>query len=131
GQVAGTNRLENGRANGTRKDIELAFGKKILLVEDEALIGILIHDMLVDWGFEPSEPYFRLDDAISAARQGSFGGAILDMNLGGEAVYPLAELLEEQSVPFVFLTGYGQHTVDKRFESYPMLQKPVAPESLK
>ncbi len=53
------------------------------------------------------------------------------MNLNGTPVYPLAELLEERSIPFVFLTGYGQHTVDKRFASYPVLQKPVAPEALK
>ncbi|MBV9993472.1 MAG: response regulator [Alphaproteobacteria bacterium] len=131
GPVAGTARIENGRAGAARNGTELAFGKRILLVEDEALIGILIHDMLRDWGFEPSEPYFKLDEAIAAARHGQFDGAILDMNLGGEAVYPLAELLERQSVPFVFLTGYGQHTIDKRFEDYPMLQKPVAPEALK
>jgi PAS domain S-box-containing protein len=130
GQVAGAGRLEpdaGARVNGT----ELVFGKRLLLVEDEALIGILIHDMLTDWGFEPSEPYFKLDDAIAAAERGRFDGAILDMNLGGKPVYPLAELLQSQSVPFVFLTGYGQHTIDKRFAAYPMLQKPVAPEALR
>lgn len=130
GQVAGANRVEH--RTGAKADCAgVSFGKRLLLVEDEALIGILIHDMLVDWGFEPSEPYFRLEDAIAAAKRGRFDGAILDMNLGGKPVYPLAELLESQSVPFVFLTGYGTNTVDKRFASYPILQKPVAPEALK
>ncbi len=130
GQVAGAGRIEhNGTAHAD--SVNLAFGKRLLLVEDEALIGILIHDMLVDWGFEPSEPYFKLDDAIAAAHRGRFDGAILDMNLGGKPVYPLAELLQSQSVPFVFLTGYGSHAIDKRFAGYPMLQKPVAPEALR
>ena len=131
GQVAGTSRLDGGRAAGRASPAELTFGKRLLLVEDEALIGILIHDMVIDWGFEPSEPYFRLDDAIAALDGGRFDGAILDMNLNGTPVYPLAELLDQRSIPFVFLTGYGQHTVDKRFASYPVLQKPVAPDALK
>ena len=130
GQVAGPARLESARNAAPVADGQ-PFGKKLLLVEDEALIGILLHDMLVDWGFEPSEPYAGLDEAMSAASEGQFEGAILDMNLNGKSVYPLAELLQSRGIPFVFLTGYGQHTIDKRFASCPMLQKPVAPEALK
>ena len=109
----------------------LTFGKRLLLVEDEALVGILIHDLLVDWGFEPTTPHFRLADAMEAASRERYDGAILDMNLSGQAVYPLAELLESQSVPFVFLTGYAHNSVDRRFAAYPVLQKPVEPGSLK
>ena len=130
GQVAGPTKLESARNTVPAADGR-PFGTKLLLVEDEALIGILLHDMLVDWGFEPSEPYAGLDEAMSAASEGQFEGAILDMNLNGKSVYPLAELLQSRGVPFVFLTGYGQHTIDKRFASCPMLQKPVAPEALK
>jgi PAS domain S-box-containing protein len=130
GQVAGPTKLESARNTAPAADGR-PFGTKLLLVEDEALIGILLHDMLVDWGFEPSEPYAGLDEAMSAAAQGQFEGAILDMNLNGKSVYPLAELLQARGIPFVFLTGYGQHTIDKRFASCPMLQKPVAPEALK
>lgn len=131
GQVAGVSRLDQSSQAARPQHDSTAFGKRLLLVEDEALIGILIHDMLVDWGFEPSEPYTRLEDAIAAAGHGGYDGAILDMNLGGKPVYPLAELLERQSVPFVFLTGYGHHALEKRFSSYPVLQKPVAPEALR
>jgi two-component SAPR family response regulator len=53
------------------------------------------------------------------------------MNLNGEAVYPLADFLASRSIPFVFLTGYGQQSVDRRFAEYPVLQKPVEPEMLK
>jgi two-component sensor histidine kinase len=119
------------RAAANPPQQQLAFGKKLLLVEDEALIGTLIHDFLLDWGFEPSEPYRTLGDALAAAKEESFDGAILDMNLNGEAVYPLADLLASRSIPFVFLTGYGQQSVDRRFAEYPVLQKPVEPEMLK
>jgi DNA-binding response OmpR family regulator len=108
----------------------LAFGKRLLLVEDEALIGTLIHDMLLEWGFEPSEPFRRLEDALSAVEEKSYDGAILDMNLNGEAVYPLADLLASRSIPFIFLTGYAQQSIDRRFSDYPVLQKPVEPETL-
>jgi PAS domain S-box-containing protein len=123
---------QNGTVNHTAPAVtsSLVFGKRLLLVEDEALIGTLIHDMLVDWGFEPTTPYYRLQDALTAAESVSFDGAILDMNLNGESVYPLADLLASRSVPFVFLTGYSQQTIDRRFKDYPVLQKPVAPEAL-
>jgi len=119
------------RATAIAPQPSLAFGKKLLLVEDEALIGTLIHDFLLDWGFEPSEPYRRLEDALKAAKEESFDGAILDMNLNGEAVYPLADFLASRSIPFVFLTGYAQQSVEGRFSEYPVLQKPVEPEMLK
>jgi PAS domain S-box-containing protein len=131
GQVAGGNRYGTPGDGARAASANLIFGKKLMLVEDEALIGILIHDMLIDWGFEPSEPYFRLEDAMAAAKSESFDGAILDMNINGSPVYPLAEILAQRSIPFIFLTGYGQSTIDKRYASYPVLQKPVAPEALK
>ncbi len=117
-------------ASNTQRHAQSSFGKHILLVEDEALIGMLIYDLLVDWGFQPTSPYSRLDDAMAAAKNERFDGAILDMNLNGEPVYPLARLLESQSVPFVFLTGYSRDGIDKGFASCPVLQKPIAPEML-
>jgi len=131
GAVAVPQRSASDRASASTPQQGLAFGKKLLLVEDEALIGTLIHDFLLDWGFEPSEPYRRLGDALAAAKKESFDGAILDMNLNGEAVYPLADFLASRSIPFVFLTGYGQQSVDRRFAEYPVLQKPVEPEMLR
>ena len=52
------------------------------------------------------------------------------MNLNGEIVYPLAELLTAQHVPFLFVTGYAPHTIDPRFSAIPILQKPVLEEQL-
>ncbi len=129
GSVSAPQRHATDHAQATPQRV-LTFGKKLLLVEDEALIGTLVHDMLVDWGFEPSEPFRRLEDALAAVEETTFDGAILDMNLNGEAVYPLADLLASRSIPFVFLTGYAQQSVDRRFAEYPVLQKPVDPETL-
>ena len=67
---------------------------------------------------------------MAAAKAERFQGAVLDMNLNGEIVYPLAELLTAQSVPFLFVTGYAPHSIDPRFAAVPMLQKPVLEEQL-
>ena len=72
----------------------------------------------------------RLDDAIAMVTQEKFDCAVLDMNLNGEIVYPLADLLKAQQVPFMFLTGYSPAGVEPRFGDVPVLQKPVAQEAL-
>ncbi len=103
---------------------------RLLLVEDELVIGLFMQDLLKTIGYRPTEPIGRLSEAINAATQERFEGAILDMNLNGEIVYPLAELLTEQRVPFLFVTGYGQHSLDPRFNWVPVLQKPVVQDEL-
>jgi two-component SAPR family response regulator len=71
-----------------------------------------------------------LSDAIAAASNERFEGAVLDMNLNGEFVYPLADFLTRQGVPFIFVTGYAPSSVDARFSSVPILQKPVLQDEL-
>ena len=102
----------------------------ILLVEDEVLVGILMQEMLQDMGYSVSDPCRTLKDSLSAAASGQFDGAVLDMNLGGESVYPVAELLAARNIPFAFVTGYAADTVDKRFSQIPVFQKPVTGEAL-
>jgi PAS domain S-box-containing protein len=102
----------------------------ILLVEDEILVGILMQEMLQEMGYSVSEPCRTLKDSLSAAASGQFDGAVLDMNLGGEAVYPVAELLTARNIPFAFVTGYAADTVDKRFSQVPVFQKPVTADAL-
>ncbi|MBV9550907.1 MAG: response regulator [Alphaproteobacteria bacterium] len=103
---------------------------RILLVEDEMLVGVFMHELLSSIGYRPTQPMTRLGDALAAARREKFDCAVLDMNLNGEAVYPLAELLRAQQVPFVFLTGYSPDGVETRFCDVPVLQKPVMQETL-
>jgi CheY-like chemotaxis protein len=103
---------------------------RLLLVEDELVVGMFMYELLETIGYRPTEPIGRLSDAMAMAVRERFAGAILDMNLNGEIVYPLAELLTEQSVPFVFVTGYAPRSVDPRFTAVPILQKPVLQEDL-
>ncbi|HXD43956.1 MAG TPA: response regulator [Pseudolabrys sp.] len=103
--------------------------KRVLLVEDEAMIGIMMRDLLVGYGMFVVGPCCSLQEALSEAR-GDFDCAFLDLNLSGEYVYPLATQLNERKVPFVFVTGYGGESLDARFARVPVLQKPITPESV-
>ena len=98
---------------------------RLLLVEDELMVGLFMQDLLKTIGYQPTNPIGQLAEAMTAATNERFGGAILDMNLNGEIVYPLAELLTEQRVPFLFVTGYAPRSVDPRFLKVPILQKPI------
>jgi two-component sensor histidine kinase/CheY-like chemotaxis protein len=103
---------------------------RLLLVEDELVVGMFMQELLETIGYRPTDPVGRLSDAMEMATKEQFDGAVLDMNLNGEIVYPLADLLTRQRVPFLFVTGYAQRSVDPRFAAVPLLQKPVLPEEL-
>lgn len=103
---------------------------RLLLVEDELVVGMFMQELLETIGYRTTEPIGRLSDALAAAERERFRGAVLDMNLNGEIVYPLAELLAKQQVPFVFVTGYAPRSVDPRFTAVPILQKPVLQDDL-
>jgi two-component sensor histidine kinase/DNA-binding response OmpR family regulator len=107
-----------------------AGGSRLLLVEDELMVGMFMQDLLKTIGYQSTDPIGRLSDAIAAASNERFEGAVLDMNLNGEFVYPLADLLSKQNVPFVFVTGYAPNSVDARFSTVPILQKPVLQDEL-
>jgi len=109
---------------------ERSDASRLLLVEDELIVGTFMQDLLQGIGYRTTQPIGRLADAIHAANSERFDGAVLDMNLHGEIVYPLADLLTAQCVPFVFVTGYAPRGVDPRFGAVPVLQKPVAEADL-
>lgn len=102
----------------------------ILLVEDEILVGILMQEMLQEMGYSVTEPVRTLKESLSAASMGQFDGAVLDLNLAGESVYPVADILVARNIPFAFVTGYASNSIDERFSSVPLFQKPVAAEAL-
>jgi DNA-binding response OmpR family regulator len=102
----------------------------VLLVEDEALVGIMIQEYLTESGFQVVGPVCSVSDALEAAKDGQFDAAILDINLGDGMVYEVADILAGRQVPFVFVTGYDADSVDSRFREVPVLQKPVEREML-
>jgi two-component sensor histidine kinase len=103
--------------------------KRVLLAEDEAIIGMMMREFLLEYGVFVVGPCCTLSETLAAANT-EFDCAILDLNLGGESVYPVASALAERNVPFAFVTGYGRESLDERFESVPILQKPITRESL-
>jgi len=105
-------------------------GNQVMVVEDEALVAMVESDALTELGFEVAGPYSRPADALEAVERGGISAAILDINLGGTLVYPVAEELTARGIPFIFVTGYGPESVDQRFAQVPVLQKPVERESL-
>ncbi|HLL26841.1 MAG TPA: response regulator [Xanthobacteraceae bacterium] len=102
-----------------------------MIVEDESLVALALSDFLTELGFSIVGPFSKLADAKQAVAQGNVDAAILDVNLGGEPIYPLAEILAERDMPFVFTTGYGAESIDARFKNAPILQKPIEQEDLK
>jgi PAS domain S-box-containing protein len=103
---------------------------RVLLVEDEALVAMMIQDTLAELGFQVFGPVSTASGALAAARESHFDAAVLDINLGDGLVYTVAEILEKRGVPFVFVTGYDADSVDSRFSGVPVLQKPIERDML-
>jgi CheY-like chemotaxis protein len=97
---------------------------RILIVEDEMLVAMNVEDMLLELGHEVAGLASRLGPALALARESRFDAAMLDVNLAGEPSFPVADLLIERGIPFLFATGYGRQGIAERYRDYPMLQKP-------
>lgn len=106
------------------------FKRRVLLVEDEAIVGMMMRDILLEHSLFVVGPCCSLRDAMSSVAAAEFDCAILDLNLGGEAVYPVARKLIERGIPFLFVTGYGRESIDSNFQDVPILQKPIVREGL-
>jgi DNA-binding response OmpR family regulator len=103
---------------------------RVLVVEDEMLVAMVLEDQLADAGREVVGPAFSLEHAMRLAASESLDGAALDINLAGEKVYPVADLLAARNVPFVYVTGLGQAGLREADQGRPMLQKPYLVASL-
>jgi CheY-like chemotaxis protein len=103
-------------------------GLKVLVVEDEALVAMLLEDMLADHGCEVAAAASRLAQALAMVADSAlaFDAAILDVNLGGDPIFPVAEALAARGVPFVFATGYGAGGLPESWRGRPTLQKPFS-----
>jgi CheY-like chemotaxis protein len=104
--------------------------RRVLVVEDEALVAMLIEDMIHDSGDEMVGSACRLSDALVLAQEAQADVALLDINLGGALAYPVADVLRQRGVPIVFTTGYGAAGVSERFQDCPILDKPFDQPSL-
>ena len=97
---------------------------RVLFVEDEALVAMLIEDMLLELGIEVVGPASKIETALELARDAEVEAAVLDINVGGVLTFPVADVLIERGVPVIFATGYGSSVLPERFRRTQTLQKP-------
>jgi two-component sensor histidine kinase/HAMP domain-containing protein/putative methionine-R-sulfoxide reductase with GAF domain len=115
---------------GTRSTSLAIVGNRILVVEDEPLVAMNLSKSLVELGFQVVGPYSTLAKAATAAVEMEVDAALLDVNLSGKAVYPVADILASKNVPFAFITGYSTEALPGKYAHAPVLQKPVDQETL-
>ncbi|HEX8168351.1 MAG TPA: response regulator [Beijerinckiaceae bacterium] len=106
-------------------------GLRVLVIEDEAAISMLLEDMLMDLGCAIVGPAARLNVALEMAQGDDFDIAILDVNLAGESIYPVADALAQRGRLFVFSTGYGGAGIKDPYRDRPVVQKPFSQQDLR
>jgi CheY-like chemotaxis protein len=104
--------------------------RRILLVEDEAVIAFAVEDMLLDLGCEVVGPAFHLEDAIGLASTAPIDAAILDVNLNNQRSYAVADELKRRGIPFLFATGYAEGGVNWDGMEVDVLPKPYRKEQI-
>lgn len=105
-------------------------GRRILLVEDEAVIAFALEDMLAELGCEVVGPAFRLEDAVAMSASEELDAAILDVNLNDQRSYAAADELNRRAIPFLFATGYGETGVEWDGRQVPRLAKPYRKDQI-
>jgi CheY-like chemotaxis protein len=100
-------------------------GRRVLVVEDETLVSMLLQDMLEDLGCEVLGPLTRVDEALEFLAEGDpIDVAILDVNLAGERSFSVAQALHARGAPFALSTGYDEGSIDEAWRDRPILRKP-------
>ena len=104
---------------------------RVLVVEDEMTVAMLIEDMVSELAYEVAAVVPRLEDAMRLLDSETFDLAMLDVHLNGKTVFPFAAELQAREIPFLFSTAYGPRGIPEEFRSYPVLQKPFGPVELR
>ena len=104
---------------------------RVLVVEDEMTVAMLIEDMVSELAYEVTAVVPRLEDAMRLLDSDSFDLAMLDVHLNGKTVYPFAAELQARGIPFLFATAYGARGLPEEFRGYLVLQKPFGPVELR
>ena len=104
--------------------------RKVLVVEDEMMIAMLIEDMLDEFGCKLVGPATNVPRALELIGKESIDIAVLDLNLDGKDTYAIADALQRKNVPFIFATGYGSTGLRPQYGNRPVLQKPFQARDL-
>ncbi len=105
-------------------------GRKVMIVEDELLVAMLLEEALLEYGCEIVGPFSTVETALEAARDVVAHVAVLDVNLRGQRVYPVAEMLESRGIPFLLMSGYGRDGVPPEHANWVACSKPFLPGDL-
>ena len=103
---------------------------RMLVVEDEGLVAMLIEDMLDEFGCKLVGPATNVPRALELIAKESIDVAVLDLNLDGKDTYAIADALQRKNVPFIFATGYGSAGLRQEYGNRPVLQKPFPASDL-
>jgi CheY-like chemotaxis protein len=109
---------------------KLLSGRRLLVVEDEMMLLMIIQDMLADLGCESVAAAPTVAKAIALIETQVFDAAMVDINLNGEKSYPVADALALRGVPFIFSTGYSERAIQEGYRHRPLLKKPFPPAAL-
>ncbi len=104
---------------------------RVLVVEDEMTVAMLIEDMVCELNYEVAAVVSRLADAMQIVKSESFDFAILDVHLDGETVFPFCAELDRLEIPYLFATAYGTRGIPEEFRDHLVLQKPFGPVELR
>jgi CheY-like chemotaxis protein len=122
------------RELGTGKDSIMTAtrppGGSVFLVEDEVMIRMMVADMLEELGYSVAAEAGEINEAMKLAQSTEFDLAILDVNVNGKVISPVAQLIEARNRPFIFATGYGSSGLPEEYRDRPALQKPFQLETL-
>jgi CheY-like chemotaxis protein len=103
---------------------------RILIVEDESLLAMMVEDVLTDQGWDVAANVASVPAALIAVERGGFDIALLDVNIAGKEVFPVADALLERGLPLVFASGYGRDGIREDLRHLPVVSKPFCPEGL-
>lgn len=104
--------------------------QRVFLVEDELMIRMLLEDMLGELGYTVAAQAARIDEALDTAKTAEFDLAILDVNVNGHSIGPVADAIAARGIPFVFATGYGERGLPEGYRDRPALKKPFQVDGL-
>ena len=107
-------------------------GRRVLVVEDESLVAMLLETILEDMGCLPVGPASTVEEGLAMAVDDErLDAALLDVNVAGREVFPIANALRERGVPFVFSTGYGEGGLPDDWRGHPTVQKPFTENAIR
>jgi CheY-like chemotaxis protein len=104
--------------------------RRILIVEDETIVAMMLEDIVDGLGYAVVGPVARVAPALALIETEDIDGALLDVNLDGERSYPIADALSERGRPYIFVTGYGLAGLDEAYRDRPVVQKPFTRDRL-